>query len=431
MTAARARIIVAAVLAWLPGIVALAGGDVTIVRGGTVHPIAAAAIADGAVVFEGGVITAVGPASSMPAPAEATVIDATGLDVWPGMVDAQSYLGLADIWSVRGTLDRTESGQMNPNARAEVAINVSSLHIPVSRANGVLLAATAPGGSLVPGTAATIALDGWTWEEMVRHAPAGLVIEWPGMAPKARPREGEEKKKDEGPTWQDRVASLDEMVREARAYAEAIAQHGARDRDVRWEALIPVVRGEVPVWIVASDRAQILAALDWTEKQGLPMVLIDGGDGWLCAAELAARHVPVVTETTRQPRHRYDPYDTPFAAPGVLAQEGVAVAFGSFSSADARRLPQEAARAMAYGLPRELAERGVTLTAAEVCGIADRYGSLEVGKSATLLLVHGDLLDTRMEVRRAFLDGRELSLESHHTELWKKWDARPEPAGHP
>jgi imidazolonepropionase-like amidohydrolase len=286
----------------------------------------------------------------------------------------------------------------------------------------------------VPGTAAAIALDGWTWEEMVRLAPVGLVIEWPAMGPAPRPGDDGEAPRRATPDWQERVARLDSMLEEARAYAGAggSGELPGRGADVRWESLRSVISGETPVWIHATDRAQIRAALDWVERNGLRMVLVDGtaaaaGEARIFGAELARRGIPVVEKTTRQPARRYEPYDSPFSAPGALVAAGVDVAFGSWSGSNARNLPQEAARAVAFGMPRDAAERGVTLASAAALGIADRYGSLEPGKSATMILVAGDLLDVRMRVTRAWIDGREIDLESRHTELWKKWSARPAP----
>jgi hypothetical protein len=328
---------------------------------------------------------------------------------------------------------------MNPNARAEVSINVSSSHLPVTRANGILLAATLPRGGVVPGTAALIALDGWSWEELVRRAPLGLVIEWPAMDPPKTPAATEETAA-KPPPWEATIARLDEMMDEAAAYARARAAGTVdRDTDVRWESLASVVARSTPVWIEAASLAQIRAALDWTDKHGLRMVLIDGngsvsGDAWRVAGELAARQIPVICRTTRLPARRWEPYDTGYTGPARLHEAGVAVAFGTRSSSNSRNLPAEAARAAAYGLPREVAERGLTLTAAEIAGVADRYGSLEPGKSATLLIVDGDLLETSMHVERAWLDGREVDLESRHTRLWRQWSSRPMPepaAGEP
>ena len=399
--------------------------------GGTIHPISGPAIERGVLVFDHGKIVAVGAEGAVSVPNNAERIDAGGLHVWPGMIDGYSTIGLREISSVRGTLDVTESGQINPNARAEVAVNVSSTHIPVTRANGVLLAATVPSGSMVPGSSAVIALDGWTFEEMVRKAPAGLVILWPDMGLKARAAESEGEKRKAGEGWEERVARLDDMVAEARSYASArVSKSIPRDKDVRWESLQSVIDKKTRVWIAASTLPQIRAAIDWSAKHDLPMALIDSGDGavgdaWQMAAELAARKIPVVVQTTRMPRREYEPYDTPFSAPAKLHEAGVEIIFGSWGDANARNLPSEAARAVAYGLPREAAERALTLDVAQVFGIDDRYGSLEPGKSATVILVDGDLLETRMNVKRAFLDGRELDLSSRHTELWKKWSARP------
>jgi imidazolonepropionase-like amidohydrolase len=409
-----------------------AAAQTTVVRGARIHPISGPEIEGGVVVIEGGTIREVGPRGSVSIPSDATAIDAEGLDLWPGLVDAMTYLGLQEIGSVRGTVDQTEVGSMNPNARVEVAINASSLHLPVTRANGTLLAAVHPYGSLVPGKAAVIALDGWTWEELLRKASLGLVIEWPVMGPKARPSWDDDEEKTPGSDWEERLARLDEMLEEGHVYARARSRGPAhREADVRWEALGPVVDREMPVWIRAGNLAQIRAALEWTERHGLSMVLIDGSDGttgdaWRAAEELARRDIPVVVQTTRVPARRYEPYDTAFQAPAVLQAAGVRIAFGSWSSAHSRSLPQEAARAVAYGLPREAAERALTLGACEIFGLEEKYGSLEPGKSATMILVEGDLLETRMHVVRAWIDGREIELESHHTELWKKWSSRPQ-----
>lgn len=430
----RAALVLAAVAAMMA---ASAQAAPVAIVGGTIHPISGPPIEHGVLLFDGGKILAVGAEGSVTVPMHAVRVEAAGLDVWPGMIDGYSTIGLREISSVRGTIDVTESGQINPNARAEVAVNASSTHIPVTRANGVLLAATVPSGSMVPGSAAVIALDGWTWEDMVRKAPAGLVIQWPEMGPKVRAAEfagGENVS--EGEKWEERVARLDDMVAEARAYScGRVSKSIPRDKDVRWESLQSIIDKKTRLWIEASTLPQIRAAIDWSAKHDLPMALIDGGggtagDAWRMAPELAARKIPVVVQTTRMPRRNYEPYDTPFAAPAKLHEAGVEIVFGSWGDANARNLPSEAARAVAYGLPREAAERALTLGAAQFFGIEDRYGSLEPGKSATVIVIDGDLLETRMNVKRAFLDGKELDLSSRHTELWKKWSARPAPAVH-
>lgn len=411
----------------LLAVVALA--EPVAIVGGTVHPISSAAIENGVVIMDGESISAIGTAGRVVIPPGAERIDASGLHVWPGLTNALTYLGIYDIGSVRGTQDFDESGAMNPNARVEVAINVSSDHFGVARSNGTLLAAVLPRGAMVPGTAATIVLDGWTWEEMVRKAPLALVIQWPSMRP---PPAGADDDASRRPPWEERIARLDEMIDEARAYDAALTEGMPRAGDVRWDSLRPVVRGETPVWIHAAGLSEIRAALDWTDRHGLSMVLVDGtsghgGDAWRATDELRARGIPVVLRTNRLPARRYELYDTPFTEPARLHEAGVAIAFGSWSSSSARDLPQEAARAIAFGLPRAAAERALTLGGAEILGVAERYGSLEPGKSATMILVEGDLLETRMHVRRAWIDGRELDLNDRHKQLYQKWSARPMP----
>jgi len=424
-----ARAAVAAALAFagaaVPGTTSAA---TTAVIGGTIHPVSGPVIENGILLFDESGIVAVGSRAEVEVPADALRVDARERHVWPGMINALTHIGLIEIGSVRGTDDLDEHGTMNPNARAEVALNASSLHIDVTRANGVVLAATLPMGGLVAGTAAAIALDGWTAEEMTRRAPIGLVIYWPAMPSRA----GAES----SATWEKEVARLDRMLEEARAYGEARESEVVRDADVRWESLHGVVSGDVPVWIHARTLRQIHAAMDWTERQGLSMVLLSGDASWasaapLCAEELAARGIPVILQTTRRPAHRSDPYDAAYAEPELLHRAGVRIAFGTWDASNARHLPQEAARAAAYGLPRAEAERALTLGAAEILGVDDRYGSLAPSKSATFLIVDGDLLETRMHVDRAWIDGREISLESRHTELWKKWSGRPMPPGNP
>lgn len=401
---------------------------VTAVIGGTIHPVTGPVIENGVLLFDDDGIVAVGARGDVDVPADAVRIDARERHVWPGMINAMSHIGLAEVGSVRGTQDLNEHGTMNPNARAEIALNVSSMTIPVARANGVLLAATLPHGGLVSGTAAAIALDGWSSEELVRRAPIGLVVAWPAMPSGGEP--------DSAGGWEAGIARLDRMIKETLAYEGARESGSARDADVRWESLHAIVAGAVPVWIHAKTLRQIRAAMDWTARYGLSMVLLAGdaasaSDAPLCAAELAARDIPVILQTTRRPLRRSDPYDAAFTEPELLRRAGVRIAFGTWDASNARNLPQEAARAAAFGLPREEAERALTLAAAEILGVADRYGSLSPGKSATFLIVDGDLLEVRMHVDRAWIDGREISLDSRHTELWKKWSARPMPAGTP
>jgi len=400
------------------------------VVGGTVHPIVAPAIPDGVVLVDGERITAVGGRDAIDVPADAEVIDASGLHVWPAMIDPHTVLGITEIGSVRGTRDYDELGPVNPSSTALHAIDPDGEIIPVTRAEGVLLAGVVPRGGLVSGTVAAVALSGWTWEEMARNPAAALAIDWPSMSSPAPWTDPD----DDRTTWQDRLRELDELLAEARAYAEArSADDPDRDHDVQWDALVPVVEGRRPVFIAADTEAQIREALAWTDRHDLRMVLVSAApgdrttDAVHVAGALAERGIPVVLEGYGVPYATSEPYDVGFTAGAVLHRAGVDVAFTVGSSYNVRNLPRHAARAVAFGLPRAAAERGLTLTAAEALGIDDRYGSIEAGKSATLLLVEGDLLETRSSVRAALLDGADVDLGSKHTRLYERYRSRPRP----
>jgi len=223
------------------------------------------------------------------------------------------------------------------------------------------------------------------------------------------------------------VAAIDVMFQEAEAYESAPE---TVPRDVRWESLKGVISGEVPLFIEAQNVAEIRSALAFTKAHHLLMVLVDGG-GWACgeaplaAKDLAEAKVPVILKTNRMPAHRYLPYDDAFTAPARLRAAGVRIAFGSFSSSNARNLPAEAARAVAFGLDRKDALSALTIETARILGVEKDYGSLDTGKSATIIVTKGDLLDSAMTVTRAYIDGKPVSLKSRHTRLYDKWRKRP------
>jgi len=306
----------------------------------------------------------------------------------------------------------------------------------VTRANGILVAMTAPRGGLISGTAAVIRLGGWTWEDMTLKAPVGLMVDWPDMrvrtGPNAPPREKQIEDRDA------KLRSLRQTFADARAYMVARDAEGKRgvpvhDRDPRWEAMLPALRREIPVMVAADDIQQIRAALRWTESENLRLVLLSGGDVWRLAPELASRNIPVILEPVHElPRRRWEPYDTPFTTAAKLHAAGVRFCFSyganAFSAAHARNLPYQAAMAAAYGLPPEEALKGVTQYAADILGVADRLGTLEAGKEATLIVTDGDPLEIRTNVQRAFLAGKELDLDNRHRRLYEKYRNRPQSA---
>ncbi|HEU4437295.1 MAG TPA: amidohydrolase, partial [candidate division Zixibacteria bacterium] len=242
--------------------------------GGTVHTVTGEDLTGATVLFDGGKISALGREVTYPPGTE--VIDISGKHIYPGLIDAFSNLGLTEIGAVRATNDLTETGRINPNARAEVAVNPESELIPVTRANGVTTALTVPEGGIISGTAAIINLDGWTWEEMTFAAPVALIVNWPQMTPQrawwVTETEEEQKKNRER-----NLKELSQAFKDARAYwtaKKAVARSGKSiPTDMRWEAMVPVFEGKLPVLVMANNIQQIHAAIAWAEEEKIKIII--------------------------------------------------------------------------------------------------------------------------------------------------------------
>lgn len=386
--------------------------------GATLHPVSGPPIAGGTMVVEDGRIATIGAQVSIPPGAE--VVDLSGLHVYPGMIHPTSQLGLREIGSVRGTLDVSEIGDNNANVRAEVAFNADSLILPTVAWGGVLSAHVVPGGGTFRGTSAVMRLDGWNWTDMTVATPVGMHVSYPYVLASD----------DEDDDSSERaLATLRDTLDEARAYAKAKSSRRSTDANPRLDALLPVLEGTVPLFVHADEKAQIESALDWAAEEGFDnLVLVTGSDAQYVAERLARDDVPVVLDgVLRLPNRRWEPYDAPFGAAKVLHDAGVRFCIGEGGGASsARNLPFHAARAAAYGLDKEQALRSVTLSAAEILGVADHIGSLEAGKEATFFAADGDPLEIRTHIARIFVQGRELDRENDHQwRLYRRYDERP------
>lgn len=391
-------------------------------------------IESGTVVIANGKIAAVGTNASIPPAAK--VIDGKGLSVYPGMMDADTEIGLTEIGSVAGSVDTSEIGDNNANIHVDVAINSDSSHIPVTRVNGVTTALSAPRGGLIAGQSAILALDGWTPAEMVVKSPVAMHINWPG-AGGGRGFGGEfggqQRSAAELRREQERqIENLKKILRDAAAYGDAKDARAKDPKlpkqnvDLKLEALIPVVRGQMPVVINANLERDIKAAIAFVNEMKLKAIISGGAEAYRVADQLKARNIPVIVgPVLRMPVREDDPYDAAFTNAGLLFKAGVKIAFQTNDSAYSRNLPYHAGMAAAFGLPREEALKAVTIYPAEIFGIADRLGSIEQGKIANLIVTDGDPLEIRTQVKHVFINGREIPLTSRHTELYEKYKARP------
>jgi len=418
--------------AWKDALSGTATGAVAIV-GPTVHTVSGGEIAQGLVVFEDGVITQVGPAAGATAPAGATVIQAAGLHLYPGLIDADTTLGLTEIGSVAGSVDISETGRFNPNVHVEIAVNPESDLLPVTRANGLTHALTAPSGGILSGTSALIRLDGWTYEDLTAAAPLAMHAQYPALpgGPRGRfggPQLSEEEIKKRRETD---LKDLKALIESARAYRQARSAAVETLRpDPVMEAMLPMLEGTVPVIVEASEVRQIKEALAWAKQEGLRMILASSRDAWRAADLLKAQDVPVIVGPILSDSFRRDePYDTAYSMPKLLHDAGVKFCIttggGGFSAPNTRNLPYHAGMASAFGLPREEALRAVTLYPARILGVGDRLGSIEVGKSASLILTDGDPLEIRTKVLRVFIEGRPADLANKHQRLYDKYKSRP------
>lgn len=428
------------VASWLAATVpTLPAQTVYAIQGGKVFTLAGPPIENATVVIRNGKIAAVGANVSIPRGAR--VIDAAGLEVYPGLFDSLSRLGLTEIGSVSATSDTTELGDYNPQLFAATAIHPAGQHIPVTRANGITHVVSAPGSGgtglrasspLIPGQASLIHLDGWTIEEMLIRKSVGLILNWPTMSTGPvrrggggpRPRPFSEVKKD----YEKKVAELEEWIEAARHYAqaEATASRDNFERDLKLEALVPFVSGEQPVILVANKARAIKNGLEFAEKHQLKVILAGGAEAWKVKDLLKEKNVPVILRPTQTvPGQEDEPYDKPFTNPGELHAAGIKIAFATFDSSSARVLPYEAANAVGYGLPREEALRAVTLYPAQILGVDDQLGTIEVGKTANLIVTDGDPLEIQTQVRHLFINGRLTSTDNKHRQLWEKYRNRP------
>jgi imidazolonepropionase-like amidohydrolase len=395
-----------------------------LISGATVHVIDGNTLDGGSVLFAEGKITAVG--KSVAAPKGALRIDASGKHVYPGLIESMTDLGLREISAVEETDDRTELGSLNPNVRSWVAVNPDSELIPVARAGGVLAVMTAPRGRWIRGQSAVLQLDGWTAQEMTLLAPAGLYVDWSAT----QSRDDDEKKWAED--REENLKELDDLLDDARRYGQARqANPDGTPTDLRLDSLLPVIAGERPLIAQAQRQSTIESAVAYAQSQGLRLIIQGGYDAADCAQLLRRYDVPVIIGSTyRLPLRRDDPYDAPFTLPARLRQAGVRFAIAGEGSgspggaANARSLPYHAGAAVAYGLSPQDALRAITLSAAEILGVADQIGSITVGKDATLIITDGDILETKTHVTEAFIQGRVVDLGSRHKTLYEKYQQK-------
>lgn len=393
-------------------------------RGGTIHTMAGRVIEGGSVLMRDGKIVAVG--KNFTPPEGYRIIDIPGQQVYPGMIDAASMLGLDG--------DEQEMGLLNPQLRAADAVNPASDHVAGSRANGVTSVIEMPEGDLLAGQMSLLRLDGPTaGPEVAIHLRFPVLETHP-----VPPHESGDADDDPAPPepipyeqakqeYDRKMEALSGFFDDARAYWKAKrAKSAGLKTDLRYEAMLPVFDGTTPLFVTAVRERAIREAVAFADRQTVRIILADAYESYKCIPLLQAHKIPVVLGPTfTLPLNPDDPYDRSFTTAGELYRAGIQFAIATFSARQAHNLPYQAAAAVPFGLPQEEAYRAVSVNAAEIFGLGNRLGSLEEGKSADVIVTDGDPLEVTTKVKMVFIDGKPVSLETRQKELFEKYSTRP------
>jgi imidazolonepropionase-like amidohydrolase len=388
------------------------------ITGGTVYPVAGPKLEHATVLIQNGRIAAVGSAVAIPT--GATRIDATGKWVTPGLIDGSGEMGLVEIGAVGGTREAFYRGDSIAAAfNVAEGINPASTLIPVTRVAGITTTLAAPGGHLISGQAVLIDLDGSTVEQMLVKSPVGILADL-----------SESGKDEAGSTRAGVSQRLRRVFRDALEYERRradfargqMAPLSASVPDL--EALLPVLHGQLPLIAVANRRSDIATALRLAREFKLQVILAGAQEGWQVAGDIAAAGVPVLIEPLDN-IPSYDALGVRYENAALLARAGVKVVLLETDTHNSRNLRQEAGNAVSYGMSWDLALRAVTLAPAEVFGVADRYGSLQAGKVANVVVWSGDPFEFTTAVEHVFIRGREIPLRSRQTELFERYKTLP------
>jgi imidazolonepropionase-like amidohydrolase len=395
--------------------------NIIVIKNVTIIPVVGEDIPEGTIVIRDGLIEEIGRDISIPE--DAKIYDAKGLRAYPGMIDSSCYLGLYEIGSLRATIDNRETGDINPQVRAVEALRPDSMHIPVSRANGITTALIVPSGGLVAGQSGLIRLRGQTPDEMIIKESIALHIELPGMG-RSRRRASTQATQPASK----KISDLKELFHKARIYQK---QKKAAIKDIslvlpqfdeKLEFMLPVIDGSLPVIISVHSEQDILDVIQFVKDENIKAIFSGVSQGWKVADKIKEAEISVIFGSLyAMPPRWEDGYDSLYRNPVSLQKAGVRFAFSSQSASVAKDLPYHAAKAAAFGLDRREALKGVTIYPAQIFGIDDKLGSLEKGKVANIVLADGDILEMRTNIKHVFIDGKEADLSSVYTELLDKY----------
>jgi imidazolonepropionase-like amidohydrolase len=387
------------------------------VGNGDVMPTAAIGIIDGKIVSIKNAMTTRYEPSDWD-----TIIDVEGQHVYPGFVAPNSTLGLTEIDAVRATRDFQDVGEFNPHVRTQIAYNVESNVIETVLTNGVLFAQATPRGGIISGTSSVMFLAGWNWEDATILKDDGIHVNWP-PATSGGGWWAEPAPKSINKDYANQKATIEGFFEMSFAYAN----NKEDDFDQRLEAMIGCFKGKKRVFFHADELQQLLDVIEFCEKYAIKYpVIIGGHDAYLLGARLKDSHIPIMLERVHKlPEFEDEPVDLPYQLPNLLQKQGVLFCLqnqGDMEAMNARNLPFQAGTAMAYGLTEEQAIQAISLSTCQILGIDEKYGSIEIGKSATLFVSQGNALDMRTnKVNLIMRDGKLIENTNFQEDLYLKY----------
>jgi imidazolonepropionase-like amidohydrolase len=411
-----------------------------VLKGGKLLTVSHGAIENGVLVMSAGKISAIGTVSSIKIPKDAEVIDVTGMTVYPGLIDSESYLGLTEISAEGSTNDLIEtSDEIMPHMHVHDAFHAESELIPVARLNGITDAIVAPQSQdTLPGQDAFVQLDGKSAKDMLLVRDIAMPLNFTG---EQRRNESWEKRKFPQ-TRMGLAAQLRQAFMDAQDYSERWADYekkksdtsGKPDdkkgppsppkRDLKLEALLPYLQGKKSIVLAAREPSDLETAVGLAQQFKLRFVLNHVSHSQPVLDYVASLKVPVIVGPIYESPKNYERYDAVYRLPGELYKRGVKIAFASYDAHAVRNLPYAAGYATAFGLPHDEALKAITLNPAEIWGVADQLGSLDVGKTANVVVADGDPLDVKTDVKRIFIAGRPVPMTSRQTVLRDRYSAK-------
>jgi imidazolonepropionase-like amidohydrolase len=387
-----------------------------LLQNATVVTITKGTLSNTSVLVENGKISQIGANISA---SDAEIIDCTGLFVYPGMIDSGTRLGLVEVSSVPETVDYQEIGNVTPNMQALTTVNPNAEAIGVTRVSGVTTVLTVPSGGLFPGTAALINLNGYTPDQMYGGFKA-VAMTFPRSGRRGRfdRRSEDDIKKDAEKALKD----ANELMEKAKQYLDLKTSGAELQYYPEMEQLSKVISKELPLLIEVDAASDIQSAIKWVADKDIRVIFTGVAEGWRVADELAKSKIPVITGPVQAlPTRESDRYDAAYSNAGLMAKAGVKVALRTDEEENVRNLPFHAAFAAAYGMGKEEAWKAVTINPAEIFGIADQYGSVEVGKRANLIVSTEDPFETRAQIMHVFIDGYRIPLSNRHIRLYQEF----------